>query len=405
MTQWPRLTLASGPVDVTHETLRAMQRPVVYHYDPVFLDTFSRTVNLMQQVFRTKNDVILMQAEAILGLEAAAASIIEPGVKVLNLVSGVFGKGYEGWIRAYGGEPIELAVPYNAAIDPEDVRRILETQPDISVLSVVHSETPSGTVNPVREICQIAKEHDVITIVDTVSGLGSENVLPEEWGMDIAVAGPQKCLGGVPGMSLITVSDDAWAVMERKESPLRGSFLSMLDWKSTWLEQRRFPYTPSVSDVYALESVLEQTLQEGVESMIARHRVSAKATREAVKALGLQLWAENEEIASASCTAVTMPEGVTDESLRGTMRDRYGVMISGGYGDLAGKLFRLGHMGLAAHPTTVIAQFGILERSLADLGVEVEFGAGVGVALEVFSGWNDAEKAYALTESELHVDW
>ncbi|HWV25022.1 MAG TPA: alanine--glyoxylate aminotransferase family protein [Thermomicrobiales bacterium] len=394
MTQWPRLTLASGPVDVTNETLRAMQRPVVYHYDPVFIETFARTTELMQQVFGTRNDVILMQAEAILGLEAAAASVIEPGTKVLNLVSGVFGKGYEGWIRAYGGEPIELAVPYNAAIDPDDVRRILQAQPDISVLSMVHSETPSGTINPVKDICRIAKEHDVVTIVDTVSGLGSEMLSPEEWGMDIAVAGPQKCLGGVPGMSLIAVSDDAWAAMERRKHPLRGSFLSMLDWKSTWIEQRRFPYTPSVSDIYALESVLEQALREGMESMVARHQVSAKATREAVKALGLELWAENEEIATSCCTAVRVPDGISDADLRGMMRDRFGVMISGGYGDLAGKLFRLGHMGMSAHPTTVIAQLGILERSLADLGAKVDFGAGVAAALDVFANWNDAERIY-----------
>lgn len=394
MTHWPRLTLASGPVDVTPETLRAMQKPVVYHYDPAFIETFARTTELMQRVFDTKHDVILMQAEAILGLEAAAASLIEPGTKVLNLVSGVFGKGYEGWIRAYGGEPIELAVPYNAAIDPDDVRRILQTQPDISVLSVVHSETPSGTVNPVREICRIAKEHDVVTIVDTVSGLGSEMLSPEDWGMDIAVAGPQKCLGGVPGMSLIAVSEDAWAAMERKTHPLRGSFLSMLDWKSTWLENRRFPYTPSVSDVYALESVLEQALREGMDAMVARHQVSARATRAAVKALGLELWAESEEIAAACCTAVRPPEGIDEGVLRETMRQRYGVMISGGYGDLSGKAFRLGHMGMSAHPTTVIAELGVLERSLADLGAKVDFGAGVGAALEVFAGWNDAEGTY-----------
>ena len=391
MTQWPRLTLASGPVDVSHETLRAMQRPVVYHYDPMFIETFARTTELMKQVFGTAHDVILMQAEAILGLEAAAASVIEPGTRVLNLVSGVFSKGFEHYIRAYGGEPIELAVPYNAAIDPEDVRRILQTQPNISVLSMVHSETPSGTVNPVKDICRIAKEFGVVTIVDTVSGLGSEMLTPEDWGMDIAVAGPQKCLSGVPGMSLIAVSPDAWAAMERKKTPLRGSFLSMLDWKTSWLEQRRFPYTPSVSDVYALESVLEQALREGMTGMVERHQVSARATRAAVHALGLELWAENEEIASACCTAVRIPEGATDAAIRETLRQRYGVMISGGYGDLAGKLFRLGHMGISAHPTTVVAQIGMLERTLDDLGTKVNLGAGVGAALAEFKGWDDSK--------------
>lgn len=394
MVSFPRLTLASGPVDVSAETLRAMQKPVVYHYDPVFLETFRNTSELMAKVFQTKYDIVLMQAEAIAALEAAAASVIEPGTKVLNLVSGVFGKGFESWITKYGGETIEIAVPYNAAIDPEDVRRAFVLDPEISVVSVVHSETPSGTINPVQEIGRIARENGAITIVDTVSGLLSEDFSPEDWGMDIAVAGPQKCLSGVPGMSLVSVSPEAWARMEAMKKPLRGSFLSLLDWKTTWLENGRFPYTPSVSDVYALESVLQQTLEEGVANVVARHQVSARASRAAVRALGLELWAESEEISSSCCTAVTMPEGLDDASLRNTMRNKYGVMISGGYGDVAGKLFRLGHMGLSAHPTSVIAQIGVLERSLVDIGHEVKLGEGVAAALVEFANWDDANRSY-----------
>ena len=394
MVQNPRLTLASGPVDVSAETLRAMQKPVVYHYDPVFLETFRDTCELMAQVFQTKYDIVLLQAEAIAGLEAAAASVIEPGTKVLNLVSGVFGKGFEGWIEKYGGETIELAVPYNAAIDPADVRRAFEIEPDIKVLSVVHSETPSGTINPVNEICNIAREHGAITIVDTVSGLLAEDFSPEAWGMDIAVAGPQKCLSGVPGMSLISVSPAAWQRMESLQNPLRGSFLSLLDWKTSWIENGRFPYTPSVSDVYALQSVLQQTLEEGVANIVARHQVSARATRAAVRALGLELWPESDDVAGSCCTAVVVPEGVDDATLRGHMRSRYGVMISGGYGSLTGKVLRLGHMGLSAHPTTVVAQIGALERSLADLGHEIQLGTGVGAALAEFANWDDASRSY-----------
>lgn len=394
MVSYPRLTLASGPVDVSAETLRAMQKPVVYHYDPVFLETFRRTSELMAKVFQTNYDIVLLQAEAIAGLEAAAASVIEPGTKVLNLVSGVFGKGFEDWIIKYGGEVIEIAVPYNAAIDPEDVRRAFALNPDISVVSVVHSETPSGTINPIREIGQIAREHGAITIIDTVSGLLSEDFSPEAWGMDIAVAGPQKCLSGVPGMSLISVSPEAWSRMEAMKTPLRGSFLSLLDWKSTWIENGRFPYTPSVSDVYALESVLQQTLDEGVANIVARHQVSARATRAAVRALGLELWAESDDIASSCCTAVSMPGGVDDAVLRNTMRNKYGVMISGGYGSVAGKLFRLGHMGLSAHPTSVIAQLGVLERSLLDVGYKVKLGEGVAAALAEFADWDDETRTY-----------
>jgi pyridoxamine--pyruvate transaminase len=318
------------------------------------------------------------------------ASLVEPGDKVLNVVSGVFGKWMEDFIRAYGGDPVELAVPYNAAVDAEDVRRVLRAVPGIKYLTVVHSETPSGTINPVREICSIAREFGVISIVDTVSGLGGELLSPDEWGIDVAVAGPQKCLGGTPGLSLISVSPGAWEAMESRAKPLRGTFLSLLDWKSTWIEARRFPYTPSVTDVYALESVLKQALREGMPAVAARHRATARAARAAVRALGLELWAESESIATSCCTAVTVPEGVTDRQIIDTMRQRYGVMIAGGYGDLSGKLIRLGHMGQAAHPALLSAQLAMFERALADLGIGSADGRGVGAALQEFASWDDS---------------
>lgn len=387
MRHWPVMNAASGPVEVTDRTLRDLSRPVLYHYDPAFIDLFDHTCRLLQRVFQTHYDVVIMQGEAILGLEAAAASLISPGDKVLNLVSGVFGKWFEDFIARYGGEAVELAVPYNDAIDPQAVRAALQRNRDIKLLSVVHSETPSGTVNPVQAIGAIAREFGVLTIVDTVSGLGGEVLSPESWGMDVAVAGPQKCLGGTPGLSLMAISPAAWAAMESKPSPLRGSFLSILDWKSAWLEGRRFPYTPSISEIYALESVLTQALEEGVERYAARHSMIAHACRAGIKALGLELWAAREEIAAPCCTAVTMPEGLTDKDVRGIMRERYGVMISGGYGELSGKLFRLGHMGKAAHPTYLAAQLAMLERTLADLGHPVAFGAGVGAAMAALGYW------------------
>ena len=172
--RWPELNLAAGPVEVSPRTLRDMARPVMYHYDPAFIELFARAETMLKQVYRTEYDVVIMQGEALLGLEAAAASLIRPGDKVLNLVSGVFGKWFEDFIARFGGETIEVRVPYNEAIDPEDVRRALQANPGVKYLSVVHSETPSGTINPIREIGAIAHEFGVLTLVDTVSGLGSE---------------------------------------------------------------------------------------------------------------------------------------------------------------------------------------------------------------------------------------
>jgi pyridoxamine--pyruvate transaminase len=389
MNKWPVMNLAAGPVEVTNRTLRELARPVLFHYDPAFIELVERTCGLLQQVFRTQYDVVIMQGETVLGLEAAAAGLFSPGDKVLNLVSGSFGKKYENYIKKYGGEVIEVAVPYNDAVDPDDVRRALEQNPDVKFLSVVHSETPSTTLNPVEHIGPIAKEFGVITIVDTASGLGGEPLIPEEWGIDIAVAGPQKCLGGIPGLALMSVSPDAWRALEQRDPPLRGSYLSILDWKDKWIDNHAFPFTPLVSDFYALESTLSQVVEEGVDRFSKRHRMVARACREGVKAMGLELWVAREEIATSAVTGVKIPEDITDAELRGRMRETYGVYISGGFAETAGKLVRLGHMAKAAHPTYLAAQLAVLERTLADLGWPVNFGAGTGAAMAALSDWGD----------------
>ena len=215
---------------------------------------------------------------------------------------------------------------------------------------------------------------------------------PEDWGLDIAIAGPQKCLGGTPGLSLMSISPAAWVLLQaRKPEPLRASFLSILDWQSAWLENQRFPYTPSVTEIYALESVLRQALDVGMETFAGRHQQIAHACRTGVKALGLELWPAREEIAAACATAVKLPSGIDDKALIGTMRQKYGVSISPGYGDLNGKIFRLGHMGPAqVHPTVLAAQLAVLERSLAELGYPMQLGAGVGAAMSELAAWNDA---------------
>ena len=182
--------------------------------------------------------------------------------------------------------------------------------------------------------------------------------------------------------------------MEAKNPPLTESYLSLLDWKNSWLSRKgAFPYTPSVSDVYALESVLTQLLEEGLARFQARAEAIARACRAGIRALGLTLWPAREEIAARCVTAVAVPEGIEVSSLLARLREHYGVSLSGGVGELGDKLFRIGHMGVVAHPTYLAAGLGVLERGLADLGYPVEFGAGVGAALESLAGWSDAPDA------------
>lgn len=378
------LTLSAGPNDVASEVRAAMGSPILYHYDPVFLARFTETEEKIARLFRTtSHEIILMQGEAVLGLEAAARSVVQPGMACLNLVSGVFGKGFGYWLSAIGADLREIEVPYDQSIDPAAVEAYLDAHPEIRMVSVVHCDTPSATINPVREIGPIARAHGAVTIVDAVSTFGGIELRPEEWQLDLVVAGPQKCLGGPPGMSLLAISEQAWAMIDANPGAPRGSFLSILDWREQWHGQGRFPFTPSVSDLNGVDKAADLLLAEGLDASQARHARIAAACRAGVRGMGLRLWAASEEIAAACATAIAVPDGLTDIAVRDHVRSRYRVQLSAG--QRAGNLVRIGHMGANARPIFVVAGLAALGRSLLDMGAQLDLGAGLEAALASLS--------------------
>jgi pyridoxamine--pyruvate transaminase len=373
-------TLSAGPNDVSPEVRAALGSPILYHYDPAFLARFRATEEKVAQIYgTTSHEIILMQGEAVLGLEAAARAVVRPGMSCLNLVSGVFGKGFGYWLAAIGADLHEIAVAYDEAIDPAAVGAYLDAHPEIEMVSVVHSETPSGTLNPVAALGPIARAHGAVTIVDVVSSFGGIELRPEEWQLDLLVAGPQKCLGGPPGMSLMAVSPQAWSLIDRNPAAPRGSFLSMLDWREQWHGAGKFPFTPSVSDLNGVEAAADRLLAEGLDRSIARHARVASACRAGVRAMGLRVWAAREEIAAACVTSIAVPDGLTDVGVRDHVRARYGVQFSAGQG--AGNIIRIGHMGDTARPMYPIVGLAALGRGLLDLGAQVDVGAGIEAAL------------------------
>jgi pyridoxamine---pyruvate transaminase len=383
----PDYTLTAGPTAATPRTLQALGQPIIFDYDPLFLEKFRDLERKVGELMHSSDDIVLMQGEAVLGLEAAARALTRPGMKALNLVSGVYASWFGDWLREYGAELVEVRVPYDEAVDPDAVRQALADNPDVELVAVVQSETPSGIHNPVAEIAPAVKDAGALLLVDAVSALGCEEVLVDEWGIDVCVVGPQKCLAGPPGMSLMSVSEAAWEAMRKNPNAPRGSFLSLLDWKDRWVDTDRtkFLYTPSVVDVNGVDSVVDQVLEEGLENCIVRHQAAARAARAGVKAMGLELWPRREEYAAGCVTAVRVPDGVSRAAALQHIRERYGVMLSGGYGELADKLFRLGHMGPAANSLNPLVAVSALGRGLADLGVDVQIGAGAEATLEVLA--------------------
>lgn len=376
-------TLSAGPVAVTAATLAGLAKPIQYHYDEDFQATFRRVQEKTAQIFKTRNDVIIMQGEAILGLEGALRSLVTPGMRVLNLVQGVFGKGTGYWLHAFGADVHELEVGYDDAVTPEMVEEYLDAHPGMEMVCLVASETPSGTVTDVSKIGPMCRDRGILTYVDTVSGVLGMEYETDEWGLDLCVTGPQKCLGGAPGLALIAVSQRAWERIYSNPAAPRDSYLSLIDYKEKWLGEGRFPYTPSVSDINGLEAALDQALAEGVDQVVRRHVDARELTKAGARAMGLEFWARREDSMSACVTSIRLPDDIDNAKVRDLARSRYGVMLSHGQG--AGNLIRLSHMGPTAGGFHSIVGLAALGRTLLDLGMTLDVGAGVQAALEVLS--------------------
>jgi len=377
----PAFNLTSGPAGATAATLAALGRPILHHLDPAFGALYQRTVDLLRQAFGTRESPVILQGEAVVGLEAAAASLIGPGDVVLNLVSGMYGRGYGEWARRYAREVIEIEVPYDSSVPAASVAEALRARPDITVVSVVHCETPCGTVNDLDAISAVVAGHEALLIVDAVSTFGGIRCDFTAWQADLVVTAPQKCLGGPPGLSLLHVSEAAWAHMAANPAAPRGSVLSILDWRDAHLASRPFPFTPSVTDIYGLHACLEQYLHEGAEAVRRRHQAAARAARAGAEALGLALWARDPAIRSDTITAVRVPAGIDEREVRAHARAQSGVMLSGGQGDLAGTVLQIGHMGPGAYPLSPVIAVTALGRALRALGANADVGAAVEAAV------------------------
>ena len=384
----PNFTLTAGPTMVSPRVLTALAAPLTHHYDPAFLNMFREAERLLAATYHTAANVVLMQGGATLGLEAAARAIVRPGMRCLNLVCGVYASSFGERLRDCGADLYELRVPYDQAIDPASVEQALDRHSPIELVSVVHCETPSGIENPLGRIAHAVRKHGALLLADVVSTLGGSTLLVDEWNIDLAVASAQKCLAGPPGISAISVSNRAWDVIERNPLAPRNSYLSLLDWKDRWIDggRVRFPHAPSVANLAGLHAALCEIREAGgVEASIRRHARAARAMRAGVRAAGLELWPRTEAQAASCVTAVRAPAGVIVTELLTHVRNRYGVMLSGGLGELAESVVRLGHMGPASQSLYPLVGLAALTRGLADLGVRVDIAAGAQALLDALS--------------------
>lgn len=359
-----RLLMTPGPVEVSPRVLAALARPVVHHYYKGFIEFFDETAEKMKKIFQTKNDVIIMQGEAALGLEASVVNIINPGEKVLVLDSGPFGKSFGTYVQNAGGIAVELSCPNNEAIDPKRFEEFLDEEKDIKAMTVVHCETPTGILNPIRDLCPIAKKRGMVTIVDAVASLGGMDVKPNDWGIDFCIGSSQKAISAPPGSAMVSVSQDGWEAIEHKKNPIKKSYLSLSSYRDAWLKEKRFPFTPMVSQMYALAEAADELLEEGLVNSFKRHETAANACRDEAEKIGFKLWAKRRAVASNTVTALAMPSYTAESEIVDHMIMNFGILIGGGFRETKGQLLRIGHMGYNATLTNILTTMTALKETV-----------------------------------------
>jgi aspartate aminotransferase-like enzyme len=372
-----RYLMTPGPTPVPAQVLAALAEPVVHHRSPDFRPVYETCLARLQQVCRTQSDVLLWGASGTGAFETAVANLVSPGERHLVVSAGNFGERWASMVESFDADLVHVRYAWGETPDPEELRSALAEAGGAKAVYVVHSETSTGVVADVQALAGVAKEAGAVVVVDAVSSLGAVPVETDDWGLDVVVSGSQKALMTPPGLGLTAVSDAAFAA--RGTSP-RFYF----DWERTRKAQAKLdaPFTPSVPLVAGLDVALGLLLEEGLENAFDRHVRLGRACRAGLKAMGLDLFSPDED-RSAVVTAAQPPSGVEAAELVLALRDRFGIQIVGGQGELKGKIFRIGHVGYfdIFDITTTLAA---LELVLVELGAEIERGQAVTAAVEAF---------------------
>lgn len=372
-----------GPTPVPARAALAEAAPMINHRGPEFGALLGEVTGALKRVFRTTHQVLIFPAAGTGAMEAAAANLVAPGERVLVAVAGEFGARFAEIMRVMGADVRTLEFPWGAPVDPVQVNRALEADRSIRILVVTHNETSTGVTMDLPALRRAIPGDDVLFVVDAISSVGAIDVRPDEWGIDVLVGASQKGLMAPPGLALVAVSEKAWEKVGRTRcQSVYWSFVRAREFLERPSPQT--PYTPAVSLLYALRESLRLLEAEGLENVFRRHAVVARAIRAGVRALGLETLAA-EACASNTVTAVKVPDWLDGRKLLALLQDRYGVVLAGGQGPLAGRIFRIGHVGQVGWQDAVVV-LAALEMACRDLGAELEPGLAVAAAEKVFAG-------------------
>ena len=359
-----KIVYTPGPSEVRENVrLKRAEKTTNPDVDLDFCEFYKNTCDKMAKILKTKNDVYILSGEGMLGLEAACASLTENGDRVLVIDNGIFGKGFDDFVKMYGGEVVYFSDDYNKEID---VDKFLEKDHDFKYATVVHCDTPTGVLNDLSKICPLLKKYNILTVVDSVAAMVGENIEVDNWQLDIVCGGSQKAISAPTGLTMVSVSEDAKNAMKNR---IIGFYCNLTIWEN-YYRDKWFPYTMPISDIMGLDVALDNILEEGLENVHNRHEKVANATRKAVKEYGLNLFLENGY--SNTVTAICIDEEIGAGNLVKHLLEKYNLVMTTSLNQYTGKILRIGHMGENAKYEAIVPVLNYIDLGLKDLGFKTD---------------------------------
>jgi len=367
-----------GPTMLPPEVLLKMAGPIMHHREPEFEKIFSEIREGLKYLFQTKKEVLVFTSSGTGAMEGAVSNLLSRGDKALVVRGGKFGERWGEICKAYGIEFVPIDVEWGESVDLKQIQKVLESDRSIRAVYTQASETSTGVRHPVKEMAEIVKKHeDTVLVVDAITGIGVFDLPMDRWGLDVVICGSQKAMMLPPGLSFAALNDKAWAFVERSNLP-KFYFDFKKELKNTLKNQSS--YTPAISLFVGLQESLRLIRQEGLEAVFQRHEKLAAATRAAVKALGLELYAPDSP--TNALTAVKVPAGIDGVKLQNLFFEKFGITVAEGQDRAKGKIIRIAHLGYYER-LDMIMVISALEMLLKEMGYAFELGKGVKAAEEI----------------------
>ncbi len=368
-----------GPGDVDEDVLASLASPVIRHYGPEWMEIYNDVQGMLKQVFKTKDEIYFVPGPASALMDMAIGSLLATGEKIIVGVNGFFGERLAHIANRYGLETILLKAAYGKALDPQALEILLKQHADAKVVALVHHETGTTVLNPLQELARVANQAGRIVVVDAVSSLGGTDVRMDEWGIDVCVTTPNKCLEAVPGIGFISVSPRTWQLVDSHPQANHGWYLDLKTWRqyvTEWASWHPTPVTLPTNVILATRTSLKKIIAMGLEAHFDKYRRASQAVRTGLHALGFEMFVEN-AFASPVVTGVCRrPEFELTDMSRWLVEQR-GIAIGSGLGELSGQMFRVGHLAKAATREYLVDFLFAMEEFLRYTGIQIQPGAGL----------------------------